>query len=62
MEITPPDDLLAIGEAARRLGVSVGTLRRWTDEGRVACIRTLGGQRRYARTAIEALRAPAEAS
>ena len=41
-------DAMAIGEAAARLGVSVGTMRRWEKEGRLSpAFRTLGGQRRY---------------
>jgi putative resolvase len=39
---------LSIGDMAKRLGVSVSTLRRWENEGRApASIRTEGGQRRY---------------
>jgi molybdopterin-binding protein len=34
-----------IGEAAGLLGVSVDTLRRWVDAGRVKATRTAGGQR-----------------
>jgi molybdopterin-binding protein len=34
-----------IGEAAQLLGVSVDTLRRWADAGRVEATRTAGGQR-----------------
>ena len=52
-------DLLSIGEAARLLGVSVDTLRRWDREGKLASIRTLGGQRRFSRAAVEALAEPA---
>lgn len=33
--------------AADYLGVHFTTLRRWTDEGAVPCIRTPGGRRRY---------------
>jgi putative resolvase len=40
--------LLTIGEAAKELGVSITTLRRWESQGRlVASERTKGGQRRY---------------
>ena len=34
-------------EAAKTLGVSVSSLRRWESEGRIKAIRTPGGQRRY---------------
>jgi molybdopterin-binding protein len=37
---------LRIGDAAAALGVSVDTLRRWADGGRVTIVRTAGGQRR----------------
>jgi molybdopterin-binding protein len=36
---------IRIGRAAEMLGVSVDTLRRWGDEGRVATTRSPGGQR-----------------
>ena len=39
------DAALRIGHAAALLGVSVETLRRWEDEGRVALRRSPGGQR-----------------
>jgi molybdopterin-binding protein len=34
-----------IGQAAELLGVSVDTLRRWADAGRVKVVRTSGGRR-----------------
>jgi molybdopterin-binding protein len=34
-----------IGQAAELLGVSVDTMRRWADAGRVKTTRTAGGQR-----------------
>jgi molybdopterin-binding protein len=36
---------LRIGEAAALLGVSVATVRRWLDSGRLRSARTAGGQR-----------------
>ena len=38
-------DALRIGQAATLLGVSVDTLRRWEDEGRLSLARSAGGQR-----------------
>lgn len=49
------DRLIPIGEAARILGVSVPTLRRWEREGKIAARRTLGGQRRYSHATVQAL-------
>jgi MerR family transcriptional regulator, light-induced transcriptional regulator len=40
-------------QAARYLGVSLATIRRWTDAGHVACYRTPGGQRRFSRTQLD---------
>ena len=39
--------LVPIGEAAKLLGVSTQTLRRWDVEGKLVPARTPGGQRRY---------------
>lgn len=52
-------DLLPIGETARLLGVSVGTVRRWERQGKIAAQRTLGGQRRFVRDDIDKIRAAA---
>jgi len=50
------DELLDIHHAAEFLHVSVTSLRRWTDEGRLACLR-IGGrrERRFKRADLEAL-------
>jgi putative resolvase len=38
---------LPTGPAAARVGVTAQTLRRWEKEGRIAAVRTPGGNRRY---------------
>lgn len=54
---TPPEapDLIPIGEAARLLGVSVDTVRRWEGRGYIAAVRTPTGQRRFNRDDVERL-------
>jgi excisionase family DNA binding protein len=34
-------------EAANVLGVNVSSIKRWTDEGKLECIRTIGGHRKF---------------
>lgn len=46
------DQPLTIGDAARQLGVSTDTIRRWDREGRITTIRTPGGQRRISAAEI----------
>jgi len=38
---------LPIGEVARQLGVTIGTVRNWERNGRIVSFRTPGGQRRF---------------
>lgn len=40
-------------QAARYLGVSLATIRRWTDAGHISCFRTPGGQRRFSRAQLD---------
>ena len=54
-----------IGQAAQLLGVSTDTVRRWADQGRLATVRTEGGQREIegpelARFAVELADEPAD--
>lgn len=48
-------DWIGLGEASRLLGVAPGTLRRWSDTGRVHVFTTPGGHRRFRRSALERL-------
>ena len=40
-------------QAARYVGVSLATVRRWTDAGHISCYRTPGGQRRFSRAQLD---------
>jgi excisionase family DNA binding protein len=44
---------LTISEAARHLGVSLSTVRRWSDAGALPSYRTPGGQRRFSRDELD---------
>lgn len=60
---TPPTRFPGIGDerqlvftssqAAKYLGVSLATIRRWTDAGHIACYRTPGGQRRFSKDQLD---------
>ncbi|MGH9280408.1 MAG: MerR family transcriptional regulator [Acidimicrobiales bacterium] len=53
-QVTPADDYLKPSEVARILHVSPKTVDRWANEGRIACIVTLGGHRRFSRADVAA--------
>jgi excisionase family DNA binding protein len=53
--VPPSGPWLRIAAAADVLGVSVSTLRRWSDTGKLLGSRTAGGQRRYRRDDLERL-------
>lgn len=46
---------MRLGQAAELAGVSVDTVRRWADEGRLKTTRSAGGQRRVSPAEIERL-------
>ena len=46
------DELLTIGQAARRAGVATSTLRFYESRGLIHSLRTTGNQRRYARSTL----------
>jgi len=48
-------------EAAEFLSVHISTLRRWTNEGRIACVFSPGGHRRIPREALVRFGATANA-
>src|SRR3989344_5896240 len=48
-----PDEFISIGDAARLLDVSIDTLRRWDESGKLKAIRTSGGHRVYRKHDIE---------
>ena len=43
----PADEYVTLQVAARTLNASRSQLRRWSDEGRIAAVRTSGGHRRF---------------
>ncbi len=46
-------EYLTPGQVARMLHVSPKTVDRWADQGRIGCIVTLGGHRRFSRDDVE---------
>jgi excisionase family DNA binding protein len=44
---------LSTSQAAHALGVSLGTIRRWSDMGYLESYRTPGGQRRFSQEQIQ---------
>jgi len=47
------DEYLSIGEAAKLLEVSIDTLRRWDESGKLRAVRSAGSHRRYKKNDIE---------
>lgn len=52
-QATPRPLGLSTSQAAHALGVSLGTVRRWSDLGYLESYRTPGGQRRFSHEQIE---------
>ena len=56
MNTVPPRNrqlVFTSSQAARYLGVSIATIRRWADAGHITCYRTPGGQRRFSRDQLD---------
>jgi molybdopterin-binding protein len=56
MQYCPPMDELSLGEAARAIGVSVDTLRRWDRVGKLRTTRDALNRRRVPAGEVERLR------
>jgi len=50
------ESLYSLKEAAELLGVHPGTLRRWSEKGKIATVRTAGGHRRFSSSEVQRLR------
>jgi excisionase family DNA binding protein len=46
-------DFMTTQEVARLAGVGATAVKRWTDAGVIACVRTAGGHRRFVRSEVE---------
>jgi excisionase family DNA binding protein len=53
--------VLTSSQAARYLGISLATIRRWADAGKIQYWRTPGGQRRFSREECDSLVARGDA-
>lgn len=49
------EPLLKSGEVARMFRVDPKTITRWAQAGKLGCVRTLGGHRRYRESEVRAL-------
>ena len=54
MDVFTDSSSLSASQAARVLGVSLGTIRCWSDLGYLPSQRTQAGQQRFSREAVEA--------
>jgi excisionase family DNA binding protein len=53
------DDLISTVDVGRLAGVGPTAVKRWADQGLIACVRTAGGHRRFHRSEVEKfLRSP----
>lgn len=57
MDEAPDVEYLTPAQAARVLHVSSKTVDRWADQGRMPCVVTLGGHRRFSPRVVAAVAA-----
>jgi excisionase family DNA binding protein len=57
---TPEKGYLSRGEAAQRLGVSPRTIQQWARDGKIPCLRTFGGHRRFSVKDLDVLQEAAK--
>ena len=50
------NNLMTTRAVADLLGVGVSSVKRWTDEGKLTCVRTAGGHRRFETTEVDRFR------
>lgn len=50
------NNLMTTRSVADLLGVGVSSVKRWTDEGKLTCVRTAGGHRRFETTEVDRFR------
>lgn len=53
--ISNPEDLLTPSEVAALFRVDPKTVTRWAKAGKLSCVKTLGGHRRYLASEVNAL-------
>jgi len=51
------EKLYTMKEASKLLGVHVKTIQRWDKEGKIRCVRTVGGKRRVPESEIKRISA-----
>lgn len=62
--LSNPEELLTPSEVAALFRVDPKTVTRWAKAGKLSCVKTLGGHRRYLASEVNALleRVPAQRS
>ena len=56
MTLSQMPNLLSTRQVATLLGVGGSSVKRWADRGLLACVKTVGGHRRFDREAVDAFR------